>query len=119
MLFVRIVLAGLLAYAASVQFNDPDTVRWALLYGIAAVVALLSAWSRLPRLVPIAVGVVALVWAAVLAPSALSDVDWSRWIDSEEMRELGGLLIVAVSMGIVAAFPKRRSTHRASKGDDA
>ncbi|MHC5113036.1 MAG: transmembrane 220 family protein [Planctomycetota bacterium] len=102
---IRVILALGLGYAAILQHNDPDAIWWALFYGVAALAALLSELPQVPRFVPIGVGLVALVWAAALVPTVLREASYT-WNEIE--RELGGLVLVAVCMGIAAALPRRR-----------
>ena len=103
-------MAGLFLFAAAVQYNDPDPLRWMAIYGLAALACVLSLARRLPRLVPALVGVGALAWAGTLAPGVIGRVSVEELFQSysmlsetvEEAREMGGLLIVAVWMGLLA-----------------
>ncbi|MEO9511777.1 MAG: transmembrane 220 family protein [Flavobacteriaceae bacterium] len=42
-----IVFAALFVYAAIVQYNDPDALKWYVYYGVAAVVSILFAVDKL------------------------------------------------------------------------
>jgi Transmembrane family 220, helix len=111
--------AALCAIAAGLQYNDPDPLRWIALYlggGVAAVVVLVrpARW-----IVAVAVAALAALWATALwwevaADVAVSDL-WRKMSDKggkvEQMREAGGLTIVAVACAW-AAIAARRRRHR-------
>ena len=113
---VQAAMALLFAFAAAVQYNDPDPLRWMAIYLAAAGVAILAAMRRrIPPLLPLAVGGIALVWAAMV----LAGVEFGmfgRMFDAWEMaspsieqaREVSGLAIVAAWMFITAALGRRR-----------
>ncbi len=99
-------MAALFLFAAAVQYNDPDPLRWMGIYGVAALACLLSLAGRLPRWMPVLVGMVALAWAGTLAPGvgrvSIGEIFQLYGMLSEpveEAREMGGLLIVATWMG--------------------
>jgi hypothetical protein len=103
-------------FSAVVQFNDPDPVRWVLIYLAAAVVCVL-AFLRRERWWSVAIlGVFALVWGIALAPGVVGRVPFlemfSAWemkdIGVEESREMYGLYIIAAWMAVVAVRDWRR-----------
>lgn len=105
-------MAALFVFAAAVQYNDPDPVRWMALYLAAAGVALMAAMKNVVSpLGPALVGLVALLWAAGIAAGVSSFDAYTRMFDEWEMRapqveegrETGGLLIVALWMAAIAA----------------
>ena len=110
------------AISVVVQFNDPDPIRWAAIYGAAAVVCLLSLVRRVASWQPLVVGAIALVWAATIGPRVVGRVDpksmFSAWemkdLGIEESREMYGLLLVAFWMAVVA-LRTPRSTQRAQR----
>ena len=110
------------ALSVVVQFNDPDPIRWVAIYGAAALVCLLSLIKRVRKWQPLVVGVIALIWAATIAPRVVGRVDpksmFSAWEmkDSgvEESREMYGLLLVAFWMAVVA-LRAPRSTQRTQR----
>jgi hypothetical protein len=110
-------MALLFTFAAAVQYNDPDPLRWMAIYLAAAAACVLAILHRLPRWVPIAVGLAALVWVATLVPHVLGRVGWSEMFDAWEMkdarveegRETYGLLIVVVWMTVLALAGRRRA----------
>jgi hypothetical protein len=104
------LMAVLFAIAVAVQYNDPDPLRWMAIYGLAGLGCLLALAGRLPRLLPVLVGLAALAWAATLAPGVVGQVSIGELFESyamksapvEEAREMGGLLIVAAWMAVLA-----------------
>lgn len=112
-------MACLFAFAAALQWNDPDPLPWIGIYGAAAVVAGLAMARRDAWTFGAAVGGVAGVWAAVLATRTVGVVDFRHIFDEfqmtrgdagvEEARELVGLAIVAAWMIFVSVSSKRRT----------
>jgi transmembrane protein TMEM220 len=116
MLRVLTVLMGVyFLSAAALQYNDPDPVQWMAIY-LAAALALAR---RLWRWYAVGVAVVAAVWAATLAPGvighvALRDLFGERGMLTprvEEAREMLGLLIVVMWMGVLAWTAPSRSPN--------
>jgi len=107
-------------FSVAVQYNDPDPLRWMALYGAAAAVCTAELWRRTRIGYPALVGIVALVWAASIAPRVLGVVRFAdmfaefemRNAAVEESREMYGLLIVALWMGLVALAVRLRSARR-------
>lgn len=107
----------LFAFAVAVQHNDPDPLRWMLIYGAAAAVSLLAAFRPVPPWAPAAPGLVALVWAGTLAPAVLgkaglADMFRTYRMMSPEMeagREMLGLAIVTAWMAVLAIRGLTRS----------
>ena len=107
----------LLAYLASaaVQFNDPDPLRWVVMYGAAA--ACCMAWDRRwgPRTVPAVLAGIALLWSASLLLAVPADValgrsltEWQMTTNGSELvREVGGLWFVALWMAVLFWRPRR------------
>jgi len=108
----------LFAFAVVVQINDPDPVAWMAIYGTAAVACLLSLTGRLPWQFAVLTGVIALAWAATIAPRVVGQVPFldmfaefeMKDIGVEESREMYGLLLIGGWMAAVAhrAFWKQR-----------
>jgi hypothetical protein len=105
------------AWAAAMQLNDPDPFRWFAMYGIVALLAAACALGRTRKEVLRGAGVIALVWAATIAPEL-----WSGWRPSdlgasmsgarpevEYGREFVGLLIVATYCFVAARYAPRRT----------
>lgn len=105
-----------------VQFNDPDPVRWAAIYGAAALVCLASLLARQVRRPALVVGAVAFVWALTIAPRVIGKVNpasmFSAWemknSGIEESREMYGLLLIAAWMALTAVRAER-SAKRAQR----
>jgi hypothetical protein len=102
-------MAALLAFAAAVNLNDPDPVRWVAIYGASCAVSV-AVMGTVPLAVPILVGLIALAWGIAWA-TRVRDLDtythmfdeWEMKSEAvEEARETCGLLIVAGWMAIVA-----------------
>jgi hypothetical protein len=108
-------MAVLFAFAAAVQYNDPDPVRWMAVYGLAMLACGLSLAGRLPRPLPVLLGLGALIWAGTIAPGVVGRVSVRELFQSsgmlsatvEEARETGGLLIVAMWMAVLALVGSR------------
>lgn len=109
------VMAALFVFAAAVQYNDPDPLRWMAIYLAAAAACVLAILHRLPRWLPVVVGLAALAWAATLAPHVVGNVGWGEMVEAWEMkdvrieegREMYGLLIVAAWMTVLAVAHRR------------
>jgi hypothetical protein len=109
------------AFSTAVQVNDPDPLRWVAVYGLAAVVCLLSLAGRVPWWPPALLCLVALALAATLAPRVLGRVPLRDMFGAFEMRDTGveesremyGLLIVAAWMAVVAARARPRTAGNA------
>jgi hypothetical protein len=109
------VMSVLFLVAVAVQHNDPDPIRWMAIYGLAGLACALALAGRLPRVVPVLVGVAALAWAATIAPGVVGRVSVGELFESyamksapvEEAREMGGLLIVTAWMGVLALVGSR------------
>jgi hypothetical protein len=114
------VFAALFLFGAVVQYNDPDPLRWMLIYLAAATACVLAAMRRLPVALPAMVALVALVWAVTLAPGVLGAVEPGELVGAWEMkdarievgREMYGLLIIAVWMVLTVVTELRRRTRR-------
>ena len=103
-------------FSASVQFNDPDPLRWIGIYAAGAVVCGLEIRRRAPQWAAAAVAVIALVWAASLyyrahgVPISSMFAEWEmRDLRIEEAREMYGLTIVGVWMLVIAVVGWKRA----------
>ena len=85
---------------AILQYNDPDPVRWILVYGAATVACLLARRVQHCVILPVVVGLGCLVWAVAIAPRVLPDLEVGNLVKKmevktpaiEESRELLGLV---------------------------
>ncbi len=104
-------LAVVFALFAIVQYNDPDPLRWVLLYGLVAVHFALAALGKMNRLAVWLTLAAAALWAATLLPNFMN---WIRmgepsivenmkaeepWI--ELTREFLGLVVAAFGCGFL------------------
>ena len=114
---LTVLMAVLFLLALLVQYNDPDPVRWMAIYGAAALACVLALAGRLPRRAPLAIGVVAAIWAFTLAPRVVGQVaagDLFREVgmmsaEVEEARETIGLLVVVAWMLVLSNAASRAS----------
>ena len=107
------------AFSVVVQVNDPDPLTWMAIYGAAAIACLLSLMGRLPWSFAVITGLIALVWAATIAPRVIGQVPFldmfaefeMKDIGVEESREMYGLLIVGGWMAVLGhrSFWRRRT----------
>lgn len=113
-------MAILFLISALLQYNDPDPLRWAALYGGAAIACVVSRPASAPWLLPAAVGLAALIWAGAMAPHVLPNLAFRELFltmkaetpSIEESRELLGLLIIAAWMGVRVATGLRKRRRR-------
>jgi hypothetical protein len=102
-------------FSAAVQYNDPDPLRWMAMYLAGAATCVAWELRKMPRVVPIAVGLVAFAWSAwtlanvhLTAPVGEALSDWHMHAGgSEELREGLGLAIVVAWMAVLAVKPQR------------
>ena len=104
-------MAALFAFAAAVQYNDTDPVRWMITYGAACAISTIVAVRGTAPLAPsAAVGAIALVWGVALALgvgsldvyTSMFDVWEMKSVPIEEAREASGLLLTAVWMTLLS-----------------
>ena len=103
-------------FSASVQFNDPDPLRWIGIYCAAATVCGLEIRRRAPTWAAAGVAIIALVWAASLyyraheVPISAMFAEWEmRDLRIEEAREMYGLTIVTLWMLVIASVGWKRA----------
>ena len=95
----KVFFAVLFAWGAIVQYNDPDAVRWILIYAAAALLSGIAAWRSMPRIAPAFVAFFALGWALSLMPEIIEVRAFSA---NETERECFGLLVIAGWMAVLA-----------------
>jgi hypothetical protein len=113
----NVVFAVLFVISAGLQYNDPDPIRWAALYGGAAVATIAALHVRGAWIAALAIAVLAAVWGATLWHSVAGHVQfsdfWRKMSEKggkvEEMREAGGLSIVATWLTVSGLAGLRRS----------
>jgi len=122
--FVRtldLIMTLLFAFAAALQFNDPDPIQWIAIYTAACGLSLVSFFRRrVPLSAVIAVSVIAIAWATLIAFDGPTASEYGHMFDGWEMkspsveqaREASGLVIVGAWM-IVLFIRARRPFVRA------
>jgi hypothetical protein len=115
-------MALLFTFAAALQFNDPDPIRWMALYGAACVLSLVVLFRRrVPLTIVVVVGLAALTWAGLIAFGGPAALEYGHMFEAWEMkspsveqaREVSGLLIVAGWMTVLFVRGIRRSSDQA------
>ena len=118
------VAALVFATCAVLQYNDPDPLRWILIYGAAAATSL-AYWRLRPRwLAPSIVGAAASIWAATLVPTTLPGLRLGDLVHRMEAktpaielgRELLGLVLIAAWMALLVFFQSRGPSDLRSPG---
>jgi len=108
----------LFAFAAALQFNDSDPIQWIAIYTAACGLSLVMCVRRpLMPVLPLAVFVIAMAWAAVIAFGGPAASEYGHMFDAwemksssvEEAREASGLLIVAAWMIVLMMRARRAS----------
>jgi hypothetical protein len=110
-------LAVLFALSVGLQINDPDPVRWMIIYAVAGIAVGLLPGRRELALVAIAIGLFAAGWAAYLLHQVLHVIDFSDlWLKMSEKggavevgREAGGLAIIAIGLLACGTFRATRA----------
>jgi uncharacterized MnhB-related membrane protein len=103
---------------AVVQLNDPDPLKWVIIYGFVAAIAFWYAFGHLPKNIALGGAVIGLVWLAFLVPDL---IDWiQRGMPSitesmkaekqyvELTREFFGLLVSVVTLLLYYFNAKRK-----------
>ena len=116
-------MAVLFLISAALQFNDPDPLRWAAIYGAAGFACLAAGRFRCSWPLPTGVGLVALVWTAWLSPILpevrLRDLARSMHAETPSIelgREFLGLLVVLGWMVFLVVVSLRERSSRAKPG---
>ncbi len=118
----NIIFCVLFLFSAALQYNDEDPYIWIPLYLYGAWLCYLATQKRFPSIAYLLGFVVYSTYAAYLLFYREGVMDWFQhhpskdlvqsmkadkpWI--EETRELGGLLILIVTLGINWIFARRR-----------
>lgn len=113
------LLGALFIFAAALQYNDPDPVRWMAIYVAAALPCGLALAGRSNRVLPAIVGLVSLTWAVTYLFRGVPTVSPLHMFDEWEMknqtvvetREMFGLVIVTgwmIVLAVDAQMARRR-----------
>jgi len=111
------VMVPLFATCVALQYNDPDPIRWMLIYGAAMVISAVLPAKRDAAKIGLIVAAICLVWAAVLILGIYDKVTFSdvflkmseKGGAVEEEREAGGLLIEGVWLVFACWYRLRRA----------
>ena len=98
------IFTALFVYAIAVQYNDPDAVKWYIIYGIAALASLLFAIDKLKFLWALFlfgfyIGFAIFVWPEKFEGVTIGEGDI---VNIERGREALGLIIAALLMLVYA-----------------
>ena len=109
--YVGFLFTVLFSIGAAVQYNDPDSLGWIVIYAAAAFVSLLFALDKLPNLVPVVAGITCFMGFIYLYPSDFQgfDLDDGDIKTVELGREAFGLLIIALVCFLYAYRLKAKS----------
>lgn len=122
------VMTAAFLFSVAVQYNDPDPIRWILIYGLAALACILNLRSVLRWYLPAAVGATAFGWAVSFAPGVIGKTTFGEMFQEfhmintvvEEAREMGGLLIVAAWMAVLVVVSKSvRTAETPRRGEES
>jgi hypothetical protein len=105
---VKLAMIALLVWSCVLQLNDHDGAWWILLYGLGAVVTVVSLFRGVGRWALAA----ALVYGVATLVIAIGVDRWS--VDSERAREAAGIAIAAVWMLAVSRLPGGRVRKQSS-----
>lgn len=111
------LMAALFAVCVVLQYNDPDPIRWMLVYGVAMGISALLPFDRRVAIAGFVIGALALAWAVLLISGIYDKVAFSDVFGKmsekggavEEEREAGGLLIEGVWLVLASAYRRRRA----------
>jgi len=96
--YIGFLFTVLFGIGAAVQYNDPDSLAWIIVYVAASFVSLLFALNKLTILVPLVTGIACFIGFVYLYPSDFQgfDLDDGDIKTVELGREAFGLLIIAL-----------------------
>jgi len=104
------VFTVLFAVGAVLQYNDPDSLHWIIVYGVAALISLLFALNKIRYIIPLVLGILAFIGFVYLYPADFQGFDLNDGdIKTVELgREAFGLLIISIVLLIFAFRIKRK-----------
>ncbi len=110
-------MAALLLVCVALQYNDPDPIRWMLIYGAGMVASVLLPRDRRAAVFALVTGLVAAAWAIYLIQSIWGLIELSDLTNKmsekggavEVGREAGGLVIEGVWLIVAAAYRRTRA----------
>lgn len=109
--YIGFLFTVLFAIGAAVQYNDPDSLAWIIIYLAAAFISLLFALDKLKMLIPLVTGIACFIGFMYLYPTEFQGFDLNDGdIKTVELgREAFGLLIIALVSLLYAFRLKRKS----------
>lgn len=101
---LAIVFGILFLVSAGLQFNDPDSLVWIIIWGLAGIIAIAFAFNRISYTIPLVAGILALVGFFYTYPEKFEgfEIGAGDMKNIEEGREAFGLLIIAIVMLLLA-----------------
>lgn len=101
---LAVIFGTLFLVAAGLQYNDPDSLIWILIWGLAGIIALGFAFVQISFPIPLVAGFLALVGFFYTYPEKFEgfEIGSGNSTNIEEGREAFGLLIIALVMLILA-----------------
>ncbi|VXB03269.1 transmembrane 220 family protein [Maribacter litoralis] len=104
------VFTVLFAVGAVLQYNDPDSLHWIIVYGVAALISLLFTLNKIRYIIPLVLGILAFIGFVYLYPEDFQGFDLNDGdIKTVELgREAFGLLIISIVLLIFAFRIKRK-----------
>jgi hypothetical protein len=113
--FLHGLMAALFIFAAALQYNDADPLRWMAIYLAAATVCTFAATDRPKPKLAAGVAFIALAWAALYVAQGAWRVPipalFSQWEMKDQTivagREMNGLFIVFVWMAFAWATGRK------------
>jgi len=101
---IGFLFAALFLLSAGLQYNDPDSLVWIIIWGVAGVISLVFALNKVAYSVPLVFGILAFVGFIYLYPPEFEgfDLDAGDIKNVELGREAFGLLIIAIMMFVYA-----------------
>ena len=73
--YIGFLFTLLFGLASAVQYNDPDSLGWIIVYLVAALVSLLFALNKLTIIVPLAAGSICFIGFMYLYPADFQGFD--------------------------------------------
>jgi hypothetical protein len=115
--YASYVMAALLGVCVVLQYNDPDPLRWMVIYGVGMIVAAALAHTRKVAPIGLVIAIATLGWAAYLLYDVWGRMEVTDLVDKmsekggavEEGRESGGLAIQGLWLLFASWFRWRRS----------
>ena len=102
---IALIFAVLFAFGAAVQYNDPDSFIWILIYAVAAFLSVLFVLKKVSFYTYMVPTIIAFIGFFVSYPETFEgfEIGAGDIKNIEEGREAYGLLIIALVMGVYTA----------------